>query len=301
MGQWGPNLGPCGGCCLEPAQEHHETRWSYVGAGNGEYEPAADVYNYVGQGAGTFEPGARPTMEEGSCVRSFSLVLCALLTLGVLGLVVTAARGEAPKFDCETGYANWTTAWTAEQQTWCCNHVHRGCWVVNGTAGSSNTTAPTTPPPQAACDTMCTYTGETYSCTQRILFASTHQVGASSPNSCAAALSIVVKDCPACSACPLAETGCGGAATLVSTALPTEAATLVSADTSTSLLDQDCDTDYLRWRGVWSAERQKYCCEHKGRACPASTTAAPNTTTPNTTTPTTVEVEPLENGTVMRQ
>lgn len=30
-------------------------------------------------------------------------------------------------FDCNRGFSNWPTAWSAHQQAWCCEHVGKGC------------------------------------------------------------------------------------------------------------------------------------------------------------------------------
>jgi hypothetical protein len=78
--------------------------------------------------------------------------------------------------------------------------------AANATAAPV-THATSKPSNSQGCDVMCTYNGESYSCKQRILFASTHQA-AGQPDSCAQAHNIVAKDCPACSACPVADLGC---------------------------------------------------------------------------------------------
>jgi hypothetical protein len=295
-----------GGFCCEAADQQPELKWSFVGEGRGEYAPMEN-YQYVGQGAGTFEPAASqiPVNGSGAPARCMVVSVCALFTLGLLGvIIVSAAEGAAPHYDCIANYENWTSAWSPEQQTWCCAQEHRGCWVVNTTALPTNS-------PAEVCATMCSYQGESYSCKERIEFTSQHQA-AGQPDRCEQAQIIVVHDCPVCSACPLAGTDCVDlqpttpmvTTPMATTPLATGAAVApgpVQAGAVAPGSDEavaagageyDCDEDYLMWRKAWPAEKQAWCCANENRACPLSTSTTasttdgfPSTSPPNITSP----------------
>jgi hypothetical protein len=276
------------GGCFDPASAKVETKWSYVGEGKGEYKPEPG-YKYVGHGAGSFEPvPLQPSIGERILVRCTALVLCVVFVLGIAGLGMTFwASRSSPAFDCDADYENWTVAWTPDQQEWCCDNVRRGCGgYINATSASSLTPSPlvpvvpakpssTLPPlppfqaPTELCDSMCAYNGESYSCKERILFAATHDAAADEAEaSCTNARTLVVEDCPVCTACRLVETQCV-AALLNTTYSTSPTPTSSSADPSVQTSDEhDCDTDYLRWKDVWSSSRAAWCCERIGRGCP---------------------------------
>lgn len=289
-----PRSGDCltktlGGFCCEPADQQPELKWSYVGEGRGEYAPVEN-YQYVGQGAGTFEPAMSQTpVNGGASGRCMMMSFCLLFTLGLLGvIIVSAAEGAAPVYDCQTNYENWTTAWSREQQAFCCARHHRGCWVLN-------TTALPTKPPVQGCATMCAFKDESYSCKERIEFTAKHQA-AGQPDRCEQAQLIVVHDCPVCSGCPLAETDCVDLQPTMSTtpaAAPgpeQSGAVAPGSDQAgaTGADEYDCDKDFLRWRKAWPDEKRAWCCVNKKRACPlstSSTTVSPTEELPSTSPP----------------
>merc|ERR1712154_730363 len=131
---------------------------SYVGGGQGSYAQET-TYKYVGCG-GDFDV-VRPRRDF-TCIITGCCVLSLLLLIPLLLWLLSMMGTTSLPFNCDEGFVNWQSLWSAEQQQYCCQTVGRGCTTVPSTA------FPETPPPRppvtqppscgasASCDACCT-------------------------------------------------------------------------------------------------------------------------------------------------
>jgi len=134
-------------------------------------------------------------------------------------------------FNCQAEYARRETRWSESKKLWCCTYEEIGCLP--------NTTQPTQSPaaqtahstavvaadetiaaekaePAAAaairmlaCSRTCVFEGLSASCSHRIVYAAQNKFQDKGiANGCVFAQELVLRQCPACSACALADTGC---------------------------------------------------------------------------------------------
>merc|ERR1712127_11847 len=89
---------------------------SYVGCGQGEYIQET-TYQYVGCG-GDFDV-VRPRRDF-TCIITGCCLLSLLLLLPFLYWLLTGITTTSLPFDCNAGFVNWMTLWSAEQQEYCC-------------------------------------------------------------------------------------------------------------------------------------------------------------------------------------
>merc|ERR1719284_1397645 len=118
---------------------------SYVGTGHGEYIQET-TYKYIGAG-GDFDV-VRPRRDFTCIITSCCLLSLLLLLPLLLWLLSTLSTSSLP-FDCDEGFVNWQSLWSAEQQDYCCMTTGRGCTTVPSTAfpETQPPTSPPTPPP----------------------------------------------------------------------------------------------------------------------------------------------------------
>ena len=53
------------------------------------------------------------------------------LAMEDLGCDVWKRRQPRPKFDCNSGAANWYHGWSAARKAWCCQNMARGCMLYH--------------------------------------------------------------------------------------------------------------------------------------------------------------------------
>jgi len=170
---------------------------------------------------------------------------------------------------------NALKTWSRDKRKWCCREEMIGC---------------------TACDHICDLEGQQATCRRRVEWLKSHKFNGEK-NSCEMALGVVLRDCSVCSACTFDD------------ACPAEA-----AEESASLMRMRASSDAEEAfsctpavpgeEDLWSPERRRWCCEHRGRGCvgalaPTATTqtaTAEATTTQTTTTRTIAEAVDCENG-----
>jgi len=118
---------------------------SYVGGGQGSYIQET-TYKYVGCG-GDFEV-VRPRRDF-TCIITACCLLSLLLLLPLLLWLLSSLSTSSLPFDCDEGFVNWQSLWSAEQQDYCCMTTGRGCTTIPSTAfpETQPPTSPPTPPP----------------------------------------------------------------------------------------------------------------------------------------------------------
>merc|ERR1712176_258867 len=80
-------------------------------------------------------------------------------------------------------------------------------------APTTTPTVPTTSTTNLGCDTMCEFEGQSYSCKDRIAYASGHQFQGQD-HACTSAYKLLQQQCPVCSVCSFDASGCSGPAPL---------------------------------------------------------------------------------------
>jgi len=114
---------------------------SYVGGGQGSYIQET-TYKYVGCG-GDFDV-VRPRRDF-TCIITTCCLLSLLLLLPLLLWLLSSLATTSLQFDCDEGFVNWQSLWSAEKQNFCCMTSGRGCTTIPSTA-FPETPAPTSPP-----------------------------------------------------------------------------------------------------------------------------------------------------------
>jgi len=114
---------------------------SYVGGGQGSYIQET-TYKYVGCG-GDFDV-VRPRRDF-TCIITGCCLLSLLLLIPLLLWLLSTLGTTSLPFDCDEGFVNWQSLWSAEQQDYCCMTTGRGCTTIPSTAFPE--TQPPTPPP----------------------------------------------------------------------------------------------------------------------------------------------------------
>jgi len=99
-----------------------------------------------------------------------------------------------PPYDCDAGMER---QWSTSKTEWCCLHKGIAC-------------SPLTPVPLMSgaqgCMGTCTRGGRSASCSERIQSVADEHAGRA--DACIGAISTVMRQCPICSLCPLAASGC---------------------------------------------------------------------------------------------
>merc|ERR1712001_430872 len=114
---------------------------AYVGNGQGGYIQET-TYKYVGCG-GDF---SRPRRDF-TCLITTCCLLSLLLLIPLLLWLLSGTATSLP-YDCDSGFAQWETAWSPAQQEFCCSTMGRGC--TTALPETTPTVPPTpfpTPPP----------------------------------------------------------------------------------------------------------------------------------------------------------
>lgn len=125
-------------------------------------------------------------------------------------------------YNCLDGYADWLNSWDDNKKTWCCAHKHVACMrdvaPVPAVVPAVATTIAPPPAPQQktaasnGCDAECVVKGEARGCGERIQWAATNSfVFLPKVESCQSAQSLVIKECPHCTGCNAANSGCAHA------------------------------------------------------------------------------------------
>eukprot|EP00435_Cladocopium_sp_Y103_P062890 s27_g24.t1 len=174
-----------------------------------------------------------------------------------------ASMGKATGriYDCNAGFSNWLHGWSESKQAWCCEKEHRGCapHTCSGTSMSSwsdakrdwccsnfqKGCAATTLSPKK-CHAVCTHSGESATCMDRIHWAKRH-VFAGRDNACALGYSQVQVECSVCRACSIEEAGCS-----------------VHVATSAAF---DCNAALNNFFRAWSPSKKQWCCTQQGKGC----------------------------------
>merc|ERR1719362_1290669 len=99
---------------------------SYVGGGQGSYAQET-TYKYVGCG-GDFDV-VRPRRDF-TCIITGCCLLSLLLLIPLLLWLLSTLGTTSLPFNCDEGFVNWQSLWSAEQQQYCCQTVGRGCTTV---------------------------------------------------------------------------------------------------------------------------------------------------------------------------
>jgi len=118
-----------------------ESMMSYVGINKGEWV-AETTYKYVGKGMGEFNVGQDASAQKSTwnwCHYVAAAAACAVVVFA--GVLLWPASGgsssqkSSPRVaDCQVGYDNWKTGWSAAKKEFCCKEVGRGCPSKSATA-----------------------------------------------------------------------------------------------------------------------------------------------------------------------
>jgi len=164
-------------------------------------------------------------------------------------------------YDCNAGFSNWLHGWSDSKQHWCCEKEHRGCaphscddddvsswsgakhdWCCsNFQKGCAATTLSA-----LKCHAVCTHSGETATCLNRIHWTKQH-VFSGRDNACALSYSQVQVECSVCRACSIEEAGCS-----------------VNVQTSAAF---DCNAALMNFFRAWSPAKKQWCCTAQGKGC----------------------------------
>lgn len=183
-----------------------------------------------------------------------------------------------------TTYDCTNPSWSIANQEFCCKQQHVGCKMLTvanslGLATSSTSVRPSMESGEAhlpheglkglavarkaqdenGCAMVCAIYGVEETCSARIQFAASHEL-LNVQNSCAKALVAVLKKCPICGRCPLAEAKCEDSA---------------PAATSSTSVPYDCDAGLTDWKRGWSLLKKDWCCENRFVGCPTQKMASP--------------------------
>jgi hypothetical protein len=121
--------------------------------------------------------------------------------------------GQDKLFNCK---AEPESDWSTSKKLWCCTYERLGCLPnVTAQATASQEAAPEGEAAAAAgavmrelgCSRACTFEGMTATCRQRVRYVARHKFrGQATP--CVLSQELVLRQCPSCSGCALADTGC---------------------------------------------------------------------------------------------
>lgn len=215
-----------------------------------------------------------------------------------LGCVTATITTTESSFHCDVDLGHWHTLWSRSKKVWCCQHYELGCPIVLGPQKkrrhSNPSPAPTTvasttavqmtivattttaaiPTTTAGCDAVCIFDAHSSTCRSRLLFAAAHQFQGQRHN-CDSAAKLVMAQCPSCTSCSIADSGCltmtmSRSAELMEAAT-SPSTTLVKASSSTPEASEkyDCSKGFSNWMESWSVRQAIWCCTHKGRGCPS--------------------------------
>jgi len=247
---------------------------SYVGCGQGEYMQET-TYKYVGCG-GDFDV-VRPRRDF-TCIITGCCLLSLLLLLPLLYWLLAGISTTSLPFDCNDGFVNWMSLWSAEKQEYCCTTTGRGCTTLPTTAfpATSPTVPPTpfptqpptpppTPPPTVPPTQPLTRppTGDPYNCA----------VGAESSweagkkNWCCRVHHL---GCPPTAPPPTAPPMI---LTLPPVVLPPTAPP-APAD------PYNCADGFANWQAGWSVGKKAWCCRVHGKGCPQAPGGCETTSLP---------------------
>lgn len=129
--------------------------------------------------------------------------------------------------------------------------------IINKLRTETQRMARTTPKVAQAlgCQSGCSATETTVTCKNLVLLAANRRF-AGEPDACLLAHNEVLKDCPLCSNCLLADVGC-------STHAPETTGTIMTIPPR-----YNCQAGYSKWQSSWSTKKMTWCCQHESRGCP---------------------------------
>jgi len=154
-----------------------------------------------------------------------------------------------PAYDCDEHFATWQKDWSVDKKAWCCVRAQRGC-----------PTPPAPPSGSGSCATACNVGGRPMTCREAVQLKADqnfqelkHIAGfvanpKSQPDSCVTGLSLAIEQCPACSGCSIADSGC-------------------EAPSPTGSLPYDCSAGLDNWAKGWSVGKKEWCCANKRLGC----------------------------------
>ncbi|CAJ1328332.1 unnamed protein product [Effrenium voratum] len=192
-------------------------------------------------------------------------------------------------FDCRVGVATWEQSWHQQKKEYCCRTAKVGCPPAP---------PPPPPPPTPRCDVQCNWDGQSVACRDRIKYAASHRF-ANQQHACTAAHHLVAGECSHCGQCTVEMSGCyvfwhkGHMHHYVTKHTHTHVYSLHDCEDGMQSLwshskkdyccwkhrkgcpppvqppatGYDCDKDFDKWEVAWDATQQKWCCEHRSRAC----------------------------------
>jgi len=209
---------------------------AYVGGGQGDYI-AETTYQYVGYG-GDF---SRPR-------RNFTCIIttCCLLSLLLLiPLLLWLMAGPQPPFQCGTGEE--MMAWSAEQQTYCCQTAGLACFTTMPvtipltalpTQPPTPPITPPRPPPPAGDPFNCAVNAEsTWAADKKAWCCKVHHKG------CPPTPPPVVPMPPVIPP-------------VIRPIMPRPPAD-----------PYNCADGFSNWQAGWSVQKKKWCCDHHGKGC----------------------------------
>lgn len=166
----------------------------------------------------------------------------------------TTTIASPSEYDCISGFSAWQLSWSRERKVWCCIHHDRGCdlqalipardQAEGGTAASQAANLakvvvePTSVPEQTSVPVNMPLARGNCDVEPQTSWSK-------------------LKRLYCCAQPGVACSGEQGAATTIP---------------STTQPDFDCEAGFLNILSYWSSERTVWCCQNKGRYCPASTT-----------------------------
>jgi len=241
---------------------------SYVGSGQGAYSQET-TYQYVGCG-GDFDV-VRPRRDF-TCIITTCCLLSLLLLIPLLLWLLSMMGTTSLPFNCDDGFVNWQSLWSAEQQDYCCMTTGRGCTTVPTTA-FPETPAPTSPPTPFMTQPPLTQPPMTQPPPTQPPFTQPppppRPVGPVDPHNCA------VGAIPTWSAdkrgwcCTNHHVGC---ATPPPTAPPIfmPPPVVMPIEPARPADPYNCADGFANWVAGWSVGKKAWCCRVHGKGCPAA-------------------------------
>lgn len=153
-------------------------------------------------------------------------------------------------FDCDTGFSNWETLWSKAQQAWCCAQTMRAC--------PATTSAP------FDCDVGFSDWGNLWSVAKQ------HWCCVHMQRSCpvVATTSEAMMRQPAPVAAALPQTPPPQVQAIMSQQAAVAPAVPQTPPPQAPMQQSfDCNIGSDDWHHAWSAEQQRWCCDHAGRGC----------------------------------
>jgi hypothetical protein len=262
------------------------------------------TYKYIGQG-GDFDV-VRPRRDF-TCIITGCCLLSLLLLLPFLYWLLTGITTTSLPFDCNAGFVNWMTLWSAEQQEYCCTTTGRGCTTLPTTAlPATSPTVPPTPfpttqpptqpptppptPPPTIRPTTPPPTGDPYNCAvgaeysweagKKSWCCQVHHLGCLTPAPTAPPIILtlppVVPTAPPAPADPYNcadgfanwQAGWSVEKKAWCCRVHGKGCPTAPGGCETTSLPYDCNAGFANWQAGWSVAKKAWCCQHGGKGCP---------------------------------